>query len=504
MNRLRTIPLLFGCCALVIAVTAAPSFARRNPRGPRFVAIPARIDKKSTYPDPLGKISNFQPDGATRTRDNAFFQTLGSIPDRRCAGCHEIRDGFSLSASDAQKRFTESEGTDPLFNPIDTATCPSDDVSTPAAQEAAYKLILNNALVRISLPIPLPPTRRRFEVTAVNDPYGCTTLTSPTSGDLSVYRRILPTTNLAFATTLMWDGREPSLAHAALDEALVHEQAAAPGPSAGQQTQIANFATGLFTAQVFDNEAGFLKGKPTQLTLQTPVGGSSSCASTSIAQRGGPEALAALARDFFVGINDPAGLDPCGTPFDDDVFNVYDSWLSLRPARRKVLDRVSIARGQALFNTMQFDISSISGSSKIAGQAAPALETCSFCHDSPNVGNQSAGKLFATGTTDPAPVGLSNVPQLPVFTLQCTDTNSPLFGQTFTVTDPGAALVTGACEDIGRIKVPILRGLAARAPYFHNGAAGSLADVVNFYDVRFNIGLSDQDKQDLVNFLGAL
>jgi cytochrome c peroxidase len=46
--------------------------------------------------------------------------------------------------------------------------------------------------------------------------------------------------------------------------------------------------------------------------------------------------------------------------------------------------------------------------------------------------------------------------------------------------------------------------LAARAPYFHNGSAATLLDVVNFYDQRFNIGFTDQQKQDLVNFLNTL
>jgi cytochrome c peroxidase len=45
---------------------------------------------------------------------------------------------------------------------------------------------------------------------------------------------------------------------------------------------------------------------------------------------------------------------------------------------------------------------------------------------------------------------------------------------------------------------------AGAAPYFHNGAAATLADVVNFYDARFDLGLSDQQKADLVAFLRAL
>jgi len=54
------------------------------------------------------------------------------------------------------------------------------------------------------------------------------------------------------------------------------------------------------------------------------------------------------------------------------------------------------------------------------------------------------------------------------------------------------------------LKGPILRGLAARAPYFHNGSAHTLADVVTFYDQRFKIGFTDQQKTDLVNFLNSL
>jgi cytochrome c peroxidase len=49
-----------------------------------------------------------------------------------------------------------------------------------------------------------------------------------------------------------------------------------------------------------------------------------------------------------------------------------------------------------------------------------------------------------------------------------------------------------------------LRGLAARPPYFSDGTAATLRDVVEFYERRFAIGLSSQEKADLVNFLGSL
>jgi cytochrome c peroxidase len=48
------------------------------------------------------------------------------------------------------------------------------------------------------------------------------------------------------------------------------------------------------------------------------------------------------------------------------------------------------------------------------------------------------------------------------------------------------------------------RGLAARAPYFSNGSAKTLREVVDFYERRFQIGYTEEEKQDLVNFLSVL
>ena len=56
----------------------------------------------------------------------------------------------------------------------------------------------------------------------------------------------------------------------------------------------------------------------------------------------------------------------------------------------------------------------------------------------------------------------------------------------------------------GKVKGPVLRALASRAPYFHNGSAANLADVITFYDMRFNIGFTAQEKADLIAFLNSL
>jgi cytochrome c peroxidase len=77
-------------------------------------------------------------------------------------------------------------------------------------------------------------------------------------------------------------------------------------------------------------------------------------------------------------------------------------------------------------------------------------------------------------------------------------------GETMTTTDPGRAMVSGKWADVGKFKGPILRGLAARAPYFHNGSAASIEDAIDFYVTRFNLVLTVQEKADLAAFLRAL
>ena len=58
--------------------------------------------------------------------------------------------------------------------------------------------------------------------------------------------------------------------------------------------------------------------------------------------------------------------------------------------------------------------------------------------------------------------------------------------------------------DIGATMTQQMRALAARPPYFVNGSADTLRELVDFYDRRFNIGYTDQEKIDLINFMRAL
>ncbi len=79
--------------------------------------------------------------------------------------------------------------------------------------------------------------------------------------------------------------------------------------------------------------------------------------------------------------------------------------------------------------------------------------------------------------------------------------------------DEGRFSVTGAPGDHGRMKVPSLRNVELRAPYFHNGEMATLEDVIDFYDrggdfsapnldpAIHPLGLSAQQKTDLAAFL---
>jgi len=97
------------------------------------------------------------------------------------------------------------------------------------------------------------------------------------------------------------------------------------------------------------------------------------------------------------------------------------------------------------------------------------------------------------------------MPDVPVYLIAgCPNPFNPGQPESFYTTDPGKALISGLCSDFNRGKGPILRGLAARAPYFHNGAAADLQELVNFYNQRFQMNLTEEQKADLVAFLNSL
>lgn len=133
---------------------------------------------------------------------------------------------------------------------------------------------------------------------------------------------------------------------------------------------------------------------------------------------------------------------------------------------------------------------------------APNKGNCAACHPSEGRGESADHALFTDFTYD----------------------NVGLPSTSHARNDIGLAGVTGRDSDTGRFKVPSLRNVAVTAPYFHNGAIATLKDAVHFYNVRdvdpsipspefpqtMNVvelgalGLTDQEEDDLVAFLGTL
>jgi cytochrome c peroxidase len=416
----------------------------------------------------------------------AFFQSLGTN-GRSCGTCHQPSDGFGLSPGNAQLRYLLTHGKDPLFAQVDGGTCPTGPLNN--------SLVLKSGLIRVGLTLPTATTQ--YTITAVEDPYGCAITTDSQGQTVSVYRRPLPSTNLRFLSTVMFDGRESmtfplnnqqtyaanlntDLTQQAIDATLGHAQGIQP-PTAAQLQDIVSFEMSLNSAQLADFRAGDL----------------------SRGGNGGPKFLSA--QQYYPGMNDSLGGDPEGDAFTPTAFTIFASYHNSRNQQQ-----ASIARGEQIFNSQPLTISNvpglITGSNSIMG-------TCTTCHDTFNVGNHSLPLPLDIGTshssdyeTDPnisaALQQLQSTPKLPVFQLVCTQ--GPLAGNTYYTSDPGKALITGQCADIGRGKGPVLRSLASRAPYFHNGVAANLQQLANFYDQRFQIGLTDQQKRDLVNFLQSL
>jgi len=418
----------------------------------------------------------------------AFFQSLGTN-GRSCFSCHRPAQGWTISPDELKLRFLLTNGLDPIFRPVDGSNCDSNiDTSTVQGRRQAYSLLLNRGLIRIALAL---PASAQFEVLSVSNPYGCSS-----TATLSMYRRPLPTTNLRYLSAVMWDGRESApqmgtqkityatnpadleadLAHQSVSATNIHAQGMTP-LTAQQQQEIVAFEMQTATAQAYDWRAGALNH-----------GGAN----------GGPIILGkSTMPSFFVGINDPLGGNPLGTAFTPTIFDLFDAWAGPKAERSEVSDaRASIVRGQALFNSKPIKITNVGGLNDDLNLTT-IHGFCGTCHDTPNAGNHSLPVPLNIGVADPN--SSLDVSYLPVFMLQNKTTL-----ETITTTDPGRALVTGLWKDIGKFKGPVLRGLASRPPYFHNGSAKSLSDVVDFYNTRFNVGFSAQEKSDLIAFLNTL
>jgi hypothetical protein len=403
------------------------------------------LPRAEDYDNAEGTSGMVNLSGIVRADDHAFFVALGTN-GRACITCHQPSNSMSVSAATLRERWTETAGKDPVFAAIDGSNCPS----LPQAAVASHSLTLNRGLFRIAMAWPPASVRPDFTIETVSDPTGCNT--DPVYGikgtkpAISVFRRPRVVANLASTTEAATGGTHGISLMADGREATLRTQAitAARTHEQMQGTPTTAQLTQIleFERQIFVAQSSDVRGGLLEDT------------------RGpftlGPQSLSEGKSGSPVGI--VAALTP-------------DAWLA-RPgvpvAGFQKEFRDSASRGSAVF-----------------------LQHCASCHN-----ENAASKPMDIGTANRVP--REALKDLPLFRVTCAT------GQVIYTQDPARALVTGKCSDTGAIVPQQLRGLAARAPYFANGSAATLRDVVDFYDRRFATGYTSQEKQDLVNFLKTL
>ncbi len=467
-----------------------------------------------TYPNEHGQLGILNLSGLVETRGHPFFEPIGEN-GRACVSCHQPANAMSLSVSTIQQRWRDTDGKDPIFAAVDGMNCPH----LPPDDPKSHSLLLERGLFRIFLPWPpkaddgsiIDP---EFDIEVVRDPTGCNL--HPQYGlhsanpMISIYRRPRvaantkyfthhgfgvfafigknglpasrdPETGLPSGMNILSDARQPTLGTQAIEAAITHLQFNGRLP-AKQLERIVDFESQLYTTQVIDHAAGDLM------------------------EPDGPPGLGvrnlASGREGVLGNNITNYVIPLG-----------EKWHRLPPSDDPQDEaRRSIARGHDVFMFRTFWIKDAMHLNTV-GLGNPTKRTCSTCHGMHMMGMDIANGWMDIGTTnlpwareEPENPWNEHEAELPLFKITCKEDvpPHPFLGRVIYTQDPGRALISGKCNDVGAIVMQQFRGLAARAPYFANGSAASLRELVDFYDRRFNIGFTDQERDDLIRFLSVL
>ena len=496
-----------------------PASAQAVPNGGRAWWEPGEgrpLETFVDYENDRGRVRIYNSGGTVETAGHPFFEPLGPN-GRACVSCHQPADGMSLSLDSIQERWDETDGKDPIFAAIDGSNCPS----LPQGEAESHSLLLKRGLFRIFLPWPpkdpwseatLEP---EFTLEVVRDPGGCNT--DPKYGlnsdnpMVSVYRRPRVVANLPYPThrnfgigpfvgktgepalrdpetgepvnmNIFADARVPTLKVQAKEASVTHLQMI-DGLSREQVERIHDFEQQVWAAQVYDNRAGDLLAGPGGKAL-------------------GPVNLA------------EGDIGQLGNNTTRWVFPIDAAWAQPQEGLTEAENamRASIWRGQQIFHFRTFWIKD-SMHLNTVGLGNPVKRTCATCHGMHMTGLDTANGWMDIGTTNlpwakEEPLNPWNDQRelMPLFKITCRDDVAPhpFFGRTIYTQDPGRALISGKCNDVGTIVMQQFRALASRAPYFSNGSAANIRELIDFYDRRYNIQYSEGEKTDLENFMGTL
>jgi hypothetical protein len=467
------------------------------------------------YDNPHGALGLLNQGGGFDTKGHPFFEPLGRN-GRACVSCHQPADGMALSLRSIQERWKETGGTDPLFAAIDGSNCPN----LPQKDPASHSLLLKRGLFRIFLPWPPKdrsgnPIKPEFDIEVIRDPGRCNI--DPKYGlnssnpMISVYRRPRVVANLQYVLhrnfgigafvgktgepaardpengqpvnmNMMADAREPTLKTQAVEAAITHLQFDGV-LSPEQLTRIQAFENQVYSAQARSKEAGSL------IEPDGPPGF-------------GPRNLEKGDKGVL-GNNTTKWVVPVG-----------DAWQKQKPGESdaEFAMRQSIIRGQRIFHFRTFWIKDSMYLNNV-GLGNPVKRTCATCHGMHMTAMDTANGWMDIGTTNqpwakeaPRNPWQTEDELMPLFKITCHKDVAPhpYLGRVIYTQDPGRALISGKCNDVGTIVMQQFRGLAARAPYFSNGSAANIRELIDFYDRRYNIQYSEQEKEDLEHFLESL
>ncbi len=328
-------------------------------------------------------------------------------------------------------------------DPVFAAVDGSDCPSLPQEKASSHSLLLNRGLFRIALPWPPKSVTPDFRLEVLRDPTGC---------------NLDPKYGLTSPTPMVSVFRRPRAA-----ANLTHLTKGEDGDPAGilimADGREASLRTQAVAAILGHEQAEHL---PTKEQLAQIVAFERQIAATQSADiRGG----------LLTEPTAPAFLGPDRVTGKVAAFPSWEQHVGPDLAQLQKDFRASVARGSLVY---------------FKGKVS-----CASCHTpSRSATPMNIGVLNLATPDESTP--------LPVFKATCAN------GRIIYTQDPGRALVTGRCTDIGVTVMQQLHGLAAHAPYFTNGSAATLADVVDFYDKRFHIGYTETEKRDLLNFLKVL
>ena len=135
----------------------------------------------------------------------------------------------------------------------------------------------------------------------------------------------------------------------------------------------------------------------------------------------------------------------------------------------------------------------------------PALLQYQLSLQTPPPPNGSFNRAAARRGADvfAGPAGCATCHKPPTFTdvLSGPDPSVPFLHDPSTIPTDAAYAARSAT---GKWRTTPLRALWQHPPYFHDGSAPDLPAVVDRYNTRFSLGLSDRQKSDLVEFLKTL